>query len=69
MSSMKELIDQIVYEKAQGDSFQELNVQFKLMLKGIPVKQIDEATPADQEILDKIHSAARDFNIQLQTIN
>ena len=66
---MKELIDQIVCEKAQGDSFQELNVQFKLMLKGIPVKQIDESTPTDQEILDKIYSAAQDFNIQLQTIN
>ncbi len=69
MSSMKELIDQIVYEKAQGDSFQELNVQFKLMLKGIPVKQIDESTPADQEILAKIYSAAQDFSIQLQPIN
>ena len=69
MSSMKELIDYIVHEKAQGDSFQELNVQFKLMLKGIPVKEIDESTPADQEILDKIYSAAQDFNIQLQTVN
>ncbi len=62
---MKELIDRIVYEKAKGDSFQELNVKFKLMLKGIPVKIIDASTPDDPEILDKIFSAAKDFNIQL----
>lgn len=69
MSSMKELIDQIVYEKAGGDSFQMLNVQFKLMLKGIPVKNIDESTPTDQETLEKIYHAAQDFNVQLQPVN
>ena len=69
MGIMKKLIDQIIYEKAQGDSFQALNVQFKLMLKGIPVKAIDESTPIDQEILDKIYRAAQDFNVQLQPIN
>ena len=69
MSTMKELIDKIIYEKAKGDSFQMLNVEFKLMLKGIPVKNIDESTPTDQDILDKIHCAAQDFNISLQTTN
>ena len=66
---MKELIDRIVYEKSQGDSFQMLNVQFKLMLKGIPVNHIDESTPTDQETLEKIYQAAQDFNVQLQPIN
>lgn len=65
MPTMKELIDHIIHEKAKGDAFQELNVQFKLMLKGIPVKTIDASTPDDPEILDKIISAAKDFNIQL----
>ena len=69
MSTMKELIDKIIYEKAQGDSFQMLNVEFKLMLKGIPVKTIDESTPTDQEVLAKIYQAAQDFNVQLQTVN
>lgn len=65
MNNMKALIDRIVHEKAQGNSFQELNVQFKLMLKGIPVKNIDESTPTDPEILEKIYSAAEDFSVQL----
>ena len=68
MSNMKALIDQLVYEKAQGDSFQTLNVQFKLMLKGIPVKNIDESTPNDPEILEKIYSAAQDFNVSLKPL-
>ena len=65
MATMKDLIDRIVHEKAKGDSFQQLNVQFKLMLKGIPVKTINASTPDDPEILNKIFNAAKDFNIQL----
>ncbi len=69
MGQMKNLIDQIIKEKALGDSFQELNIQMKLMLKGIPVKTIDETTPNDPEMLQLIYAAARDFNVQLpQTI-
>lgn len=69
MGQMKGLIDQIIKEKAQGNSFQELNVQMKLMLKGIPVKSIDETTPNDPDTLRLIYDAARDFNIQLpQTV-
>lgn len=62
---MKELIDRIVSEKAKGNSFQESNIKFKLMLKGIPLKAIDASTPEDPDILDRIFSAAKDFNIQL----
>ncbi|MEM8967286.1 MAG: hypothetical protein AAGE93_12770 [Bacteroidota bacterium] len=69
MGQMKNLIDQIIKEKALGDSFQELNIQMKLMLKGIPVKTIDETTPNDPEMLQLIYAAAHDFNVQLpQTI-
>lgn len=68
MSNMKALIDRLVDEKAQGDSFQTLNVQFKLMLKGIPVKDIDENTPDDPKILEKIYSAAQDFNVPLKPL-
>ncbi len=65
MGHMKKLIDQIVAHKAQGNSFQELNIQMKLMLKGIPVKHIVDTTPDDAAILRLIHQAARDFNVQL----
>ncbi len=66
MATMKQLIDQIIDEKAQGNTFQQLNVEFKLMLKGIPLKNIDASTPDDPAILDMIYSAAKDFNIQLK---
>lgn len=66
MALMKKLIDHIIMEKSQGNSFQELNVQMKLMLKGIPVKKIDESTPTDPVVLAMIQSAAKDFNVNIE---
>ncbi len=65
MNNMKDLIDKIVNEKAKGNSFQALNVQFKLMMKGIPVKEIDQNSPLNPEMLERIRSAAKDFSVQL----
>lgn len=65
MSQMKDLIDHIVHVKSKGNSFQQLNIQMKLMLKGIPVKNIDEHTPDDPAMLTMIYNAAKDLNVQL----
>ncbi len=66
MGQMKKLIDKIVQEKAQGNTFQELNIQMKLMLKGIPIKNIQDDTPDDPKMLEMIYSAAHDFNVNIQ---
>jgi copper homeostasis protein CutC len=65
--SLRQLIDYIVTEKSKGNTFQELNYTMKLMLKGIPVKQITDDTPLDQDLLQKIVEAATEFNVQLPT--
>ncbi|MFM7852855.1 MAG: hypothetical protein ACKO96_13295 [Flammeovirgaceae bacterium] len=62
---MKKLIDLIITQKAQGNSFQELNYTMKLMLKGIPVKNITNDTPNDPIILERIYQAAREFNVNI----
>jgi len=60
---MKKLIYHIIKEKAQGNTFQELNYAMKLMLKGIPVKSITDDTPDDPVILEKIYQAAAELNV------
>jgi len=66
MSQAKKMIDHLVREKANGNSFQELNIQMKLMLKGIPVKQITESTLDDPDLIQKIHEVAYSFDIDLK---
>lgn len=62
---MKKLIDLIISEKAKGNSFQEVNYTMKLMLKGIPVKSITDDTPDDPVIIEKIHEAAKEFDVKI----
>jgi hypothetical protein len=68
MQTMKSLIDRIIQEKARGNGFQEMNYKMKLMLKGIPVNSIDEHTPNDEALIEKIHQAAKEFNVQLPNL-
>jgi hypothetical protein len=65
MGKSKDLIDKIIKEKARGNSFQEMNIQMKLMLKGINVKKITDDTPDDPIVLAKIHEVAKEFNVDL----
>lgn len=51
MGKTKRLIDELVRLKAQGNTFQKLNIQMKLMFKGIDVKKIAEQNPDDQYFL------------------
>jgi hypothetical protein len=66
---MKKLIDLIIFQKAQGNNFQEMNYTMKLMLKGIPVKTITEDTPNDPVILEKIYQAAKELNVMIPSMS
>jgi len=65
MGQMKRLIDELIRLKSNGNTFQALNIEMKLMLKGIPVKKITTETPDDEKIIGLIYEAAKDFNIEL----
>ena len=65
MGKTKQLIDELVRLKAQGNTFQELNIHMKLMFKGIDVKNITEQTADDKATLAKIYQVAQEFQVKL----
>jgi hypothetical protein len=65
MGKTKQLIEELIRLKAQGNTFQELNIQMKLMFKGIDIKNITHQTPDDEATIAKIYEVARDFQVQL----
>ncbi|MDO1451533.1 hypothetical protein Q0590_34995 [Rhodocytophaga aerolata] len=65
MGKTKRLIDELVRLKAQGNTFQELNIQMKLMFKGIDVKNISEQTLDDPSTIAKIYEVAQAFGVKL----
>ena len=67
---IKELVSFIIKEKAQGNSFQEMNLSMKLMLKGIPAKKIMEDLdyPEDPSLVEKIQKAAEELNVVLPNL-
>jgi len=65
MSKAKQLIDELIEKKAQGNAFQVSNIKMKLMFKGIMPDKITDQTPDTNEILSKIYEVAKDFNITL----
>jgi hypothetical protein len=65
MGKTKRLIDELIQKKAQGNSFQELNIQMKLMFKGIDVKKITPEMPDDPATIAKIYEVAQAFQVQL----
>ena len=64
---IKELVHFIIIDKSQGNTFQEMNMSMKLMLKGIPAKKILEgqAYYEDVDLEDKIFQAAAELNVVL----
>jgi len=65
----KQILSYIIKEKSQGNSFQELNVQMKIMMKGINVKGILEDRISEEianALVDKLKSIALEFDVDLQ---
>lgn len=65
MGRANKLIHELIDKKANGNSFQTMNIKMKLMFKGIIPDQIDDNTEDTKELITKIYSVAEDFNVVL----
>jgi len=66
MSTSKEILNFIIKEKSHGNSFLELNIQMKILMKGINVKSILEDNVSDDPALnEKLKDIAKEFNVDL----
>jgi spore coat protein CotF len=65
MGKAKQMIDELIEKKAQGNSFQINNIKMKLMFKGIIPDDITEQTPDTDELISKIREVADQFNVTL----
>ena len=67
MSTVKQILNFIIKEKAQGNAFQEMNIQMKIMMKGINVKGIlEERIPDNPELIDKLKKIAKEFEVDMK---
>jgi hypothetical protein len=67
MSTAKQILNFIIKEKARGNTFQELNIQMKIMLKGINVKGIlEDKITDDPTLIEKLKEISREFDVDLQ---
>jgi len=69
MSNTKKILNFIIKEKAQGNSFQELNIQMKIMMKGVNVKGILEGNIPEElanALTAKLKEIAEEFDVDLQ---
>ena len=66
MSTAKEILTFIIKEKSRGNTFQELNIQMRIMMKGINVKGIlEEKIPDDSSMIEKLKEIAKEFEVVL----
>jgi len=66
MSTTKELLNYIIKEKAHGNTFQEMNIQMKIMMKGINVKGIlEDRIPDSHNLNEKLFEIAKEFEVNL----
>ena len=69
MNDTKQILNFIIKEKSQGNTFQELNVQMKIMMKGVNVKGIMEEKISEEIALamtEKLKEIAKEFDVDLQ---
>ena len=69
MDNTKQILNFIIKEKSQGNSFQELNIQMKIMMKGVNVKGIlDDKISAElaDALTEKLKLIAKEFDVDLQ---
>jgi len=70
MSTVKEILNFIIKEKARGNTFQELNIQMKIMMKGINVKGIlEDKIPDDPVLIERLKAIAKEFDVDLQKMS
>ena len=72
MSNTKQILNFIIKEKSQGNTFQELNVQMKIMMKGVNVKGILEEKISEEiaiAMTDKLREIAVEFDVDLQKMD
>ena len=66
MGKAKLILNHIIQEKAKGNTFQELNMQMKIMMKGVFVKAIlEDQVPDEPELIDKLKGIAAEFNVNV----
>jgi len=69
MSTIKQIMSFIIEEKGQGNIFHELNVQMKMLMKGINVKGIMEGKIPDTPALnEKLQEIAIELGVDLNQI-
>ena len=68
----KQILNFIIKEKSQGNTFQELNVQMKIMMKGVNVKGILEEKISEEIAIamsEKLKEIAKEFDVDLQNMD
>ena len=68
ITNAKKILNFIIKEKSHGNSFQELNVQMKIMMKGVNVKGVLEEKISDElasAITEKLKDIAKEFDVDL----
>ena len=72
MTNTKKILNFIIKEKAQGNSYQELNIQMKIMMKGVNVKGILEEKISEELatlMTAKLMEIAKEFDVDLQKMS
>jgi len=65
MGKAKQLIDDLIEKKAQGNNFQATNIKMKLMFKGIMPDEITDDTPDTEDLINKIKEVYEQFNLTI----
>ena len=69
MSTAKEILNYIIKEVARGNTFQEMNIQMKIMMKGINVRGIlEDRLPDSPELSEKLKEIATEFEVDLENM-
>ena len=62
----KQILNFIINEKSQGNTFQELNTKMKIMIKGINVKGImEDGIPDDPALNLRLIAIGKEFEINM----
>ena len=68
----KQILNYIIKEKSQGNTFQELNIKMKIMMKGVNVKGILEDKISEEianALNQKLSEIAREFDVDLHKMS